>query len=477
VAHDKKIAVEQEALGSDVNRLTTLFVDICESNRDQRDFTRAEIRRAIREVAACFSVYRTYVVPERNEIGEEDRKRIRRAIESAKGNRADIDGGLFDFMRDVLTLKVIGKTETEFVNRFQQFTAPVMAKGVEDTAYYCWNRLAAMNEVGGDPDCDGFTLEHFHNYQVRMQQTFPTTMTALSTHDTKRSDDVRARMIVLTEMPDTFAEVVRRWSTHNAKFRSGDQIDTGTEWFLYQTLVGVWPISEERLREYMQKAMREAKVRTSWVANNAEYENALSGYIDAILGDQEFVAELEKFVGEIATAGRTNSLAQTLMKYTAPGVPDLYQGGELWDFSLVDPDNRRPVDYERRAGLLKEMQLLKVGQVLERGDEGLPKLWVVHKALLLRKEHPDWFGPAAEYASLDVEGTERERVVAYRRGERVLAVVPRWSHEGRAWGETAVDVPEGRWKNRLTCAVVEGGKVPVGELLKDFPVALLTREG
>jgi (1->4)-alpha-D-glucan 1-alpha-D-glucosylmutase len=476
VAHDKKIAVEQEALGSDVNRLTTLFVDICESNRDQRDFTRAEVRRAIREVAGCFSVYRTYVAPERNEIGEEDRKRIQRAIESAKVNRADIDSALFDFMRDVLTLKVIGKTETEFVNRFQQFTSPVMAKGVEDTAYYCWNRLSAMNEVGGDPDCDGFTLEHFHNYQVRMQQTFPMTMTALSTHDTKRSDDVRARMIVLTEMPDTFAEVVRRWSTHNAKFRSGDQIDPGTEWFLHQTLVGAWPISTERTWEYMLKAMREAKVRTSWVANNAEYENALRAYIDAILGDQEFVAELEKFVGEIATAGRINSLAQTLMKYTAPGVPDLYQGGELWDFSLVDPDNRRPVDYGRRAGLLKEMQSLNVGQVLERGDEGLPKLWVVHKALVLRKEHPGWFGPAAEYASLAVEGGGRERVIAYRRGERVLTVVPRWSHEAKAWGETAVNVPEGRWRNRLTGAEVEGGRVLVGELLKAFPVALLTRE-
>jgi len=476
VAHDKKIAVEQEALGSDVNRLTTLFVDICESNRDQRDFTRAEIRRAIREVAACFSVYRTYVVPERNEIGDEDRKRIHRAIESARANRADIDGALFDFMRDVLTLKVIGKTETEFVNRFQQFTAPVMAKGVEDTAYYCWNRLTAMNEVGGDPDCDGFSLEHFHKYQTRMQQTFPMTMTALSTHDTKRSDDVRARMIVLAEMPDAFAEAVRRWSAHNAKFRSGDQIDTGTEWFLYQTLVGAWPISSERLREYMQKAMREAKVRTSWVSNNAEYENALNGYIDAILGDKEFVGELENFVGGIAAAGRVNSLAQTLMKYTAPGVPDMYQGGELWDFSLVDPDNRRPVDYGRRVALLKEMQAMNVGQVLERGDEGLPKLWVVHKALLLRKEHPDWFGPAAEYAALAVEGAERERVIAYRRGERVLAVVPRWSHEAKAWGETAVEVPEGRWRDRLTGVEYGGGRVPLDELLKAFPVALLTRE-
>jgi (1->4)-alpha-D-glucan 1-alpha-D-glucosylmutase len=477
VAHDKKIAVEQEALGSDVNRLTTLFVDICESNRDQRDFTRAEIRRAIREVAACFSVYRTYVVPERNEIVGEDRIRIERATESAKANRTDIDGALFDFIRDVLTLKVMGKVETEFVDRFEQFTGPVMAKGVEDTAFYCWNRLTAMNEVGGDPDCDGFSLQHFHDYQVKMQRTFPTTMTTLSTHDTKRSDDVRARMIVLSEMPDTFAEAVRRWSAHNAKFRNGDQVDTGTEWFLYQTLVGAWPISAERLREYMQKAMREAKVRTSWVANNAEYEGALNAYIDAIIGDREFVAELEAFVKEIATAGRINSLAQTLMKYTAPGVPDLYQGGELWDFSLVDPDNRRPVDYGRRVKLLKEMQGMKVAQVVDRGDEGLPKLWVVHKALQLRKEHPEWFGAEAEYAELPVEGSQRERVIAYRRGGDVLTVVPRWSHAAEAWGETAIVAPEGRWRNRLTGEEIAGGRVLVGELLEKFPVALLTREG
>jgi len=475
VAHDKKIAVEMEALGSDVNRLTTLFVDICESNRDQRDFTRAEIRRAIREVAACFSIYRTYVVPERNEIAAEDRKRIERAIDSARGNRTDIDGALFDFIRDVLTLKVIGKTETEFVNRFQQFSAPVMAKGVEDTAYYCWNRLTAMNEVGGDPDCDGFSLEGFHEYQERMQKTFPLTMTTLSTHDTKRSDDVRARMLVLSEIPDAFAEAVRKWSAQNAKFRN-DQVDTGTEWFLYQTLVGAWPISAERLRAYMQKAMREAKVRTSWVANNAEYESALNTYIDSLVGDGEFTEELEKFVADIADAGRVNSLAQTLLKYTAPGVPDLYQGTEVWDFSLVDPDNRRPVDYPKRVELLKEAQSLNVGQVMERSDEGLPKLWVVHKALLMRKEHPEWFGEQAEYLSLMASGVGRDRVIAFRRGEQVLTVAPRWSHSAMPWGETSIEVPEGQWRNCLSGAEVSGGRVMVSELLKDFPVALLTRE-
>jgi len=475
VAHDKKIAVEMEALGSDVNRLTTLFVDICESNRDQRDFTRAEIRRAIREVAACFSIYRTYVVPERNEIAAEDTKRIERAIESAKRSRSDIDSSLFDFMRDVLTLKVMGKTETEFVNRFEQFTSPVMAKGVEDTAYYCWNRLTAMNEVGGDPDCDGFSLEHFHEYQERMQKTFPLTMTTLSTHDTKRSDDVRARMLVLSEIPENFADTVRRWSTHNAKFRT-DQVDTGTEWFLYQTLVGAWPISAERLREYMQKAMREAKVRTSWVANNAEYEGALNAYIDAILTDREFVGELDGFVGGIAQAGRINSLTQTLLKYTAPGVPDLYQGSELWDFSLVDPDNRRPVDYGRRVALLKEMTSLTAAQVMDRSDEGLPKLWVVHHSLQLRKEHPEWFGAEADYVPLRADGAASDRVIAYQRGSQVLTVAPRWSHKEKAWEETSIEVPSGRWKNRLTGAEIAGGRVLLGELLKKFPVALLTRE-
>ena len=475
VAHDKKIAVTQEALGSDVNRLASLFVNICEGNRDERDFTRAEIRRAIREVAACFSVYRTYVVPERNEISAEDRMRIERATESAKRNRLDIDGGLFDFMRDVLTLKVVGKIETEFVHRFQQFTGPVMAKGVEDTAFYCSNRLIAVNEVGGDPDCDGFSVEHFHQYNATMQQTFPTTMTTLGTHDTKRSDDVRARMLVLSEIPDVFGEAVRRWSARNARHRSGDQMDTGTEWFLYQTLVGAWPIGAERLREYMQKAMREAKVRTSWVLNNTEYERALDEYVDALLGDQKFVADLERFVRKIAPAGRINSLAQTLMKYTAPGVPDTYQGGELWDFSLVDPDNRRPVDYGRRGALLKEMGGMKVKQVMERVEDGLPKLWVVHHALQLRKEHPEWFGAEAGYTPVAAEGPHSERVIAYLRGVDVLTVVPRWSHAAQAWGETAIEVPPGRWRNRLTGAEVASGRMLVEMLLAEFPVAMVER--
>ena len=476
VAHDKKIAVTQEALGSDVNRLTSLFVDICECNRDQRDFTRAEIRRAIREVASCFSVYRTYVVPERKEITVEDRNRIKRATACARDNRADIDPGLFDFMRDVLTLKVTGKIEAEFVNRFQQFTSPVMAKGVEDTAFYCSNRLLAMNEVGGDPDCGGLTLDHFHEYNLKVQETFPTTMTTLSTHDTKRSEDVRARLLVLSEMPDAFIETVRRWSGVNAKYRKNDQVDPGTEWFFYQTMIGAWPISSERLHEYMQKAMREAKVRTSWVANNAEYEAALNEYIDAVLADTSFVAEMEAFVGSIDEAGRTNSLAQTLLKYTAPGVPDLYQGSELWEFSLVDPDNRRPVDYALRLKLLQELPGLDVAGIMQRAGEGLPKLWLVSQALKLRNEKPVWFGAEAGYKPVSATGPASERVIAYLRGDNVMAVASRWNHAAKAWEGTSVALPAGTWKNRLTGETLEGGDVSMDVLLRLFPVALLVRD-
>ena len=485
IAHDKKLAVTQEALGSDVNRLTNIFVDICESHREHRDFTRAEIRRAIREVSACFSVYRTYVIPDREEITDEDRNVIECATKCAKDNRPDIDGALFDFMRDVLELKVKGANESEFVYRFQQFTSPVMAKGVEDTAFYCYNRLTGMNEVGSNPALDGLTVAEFHEYNIRMQRTHPETMTTLSTHDTKRSDDVRARLAVLSEVQKSFLQTVRRWSRRNAQYRSGGFPDRGTEWFLYQTMVGAWRIDGQRLKDYMQKAMREAKVHTSWVANDEKYENAVSGFIDSLLGDAEFVAELEEFVNSILYAGRVNSLAQTLMKYTSPGVPDLYQGSELWDLSLVDPDNRRPVDYGLRSKLLEEMKMLDAVGLMARIDDGLPKLWVVHRALGLRNEHRDWFSSDAAYMPIMADGTKSEHVIAYKRGENVITVVPRlWNTLKSDWDETSLTLPEGTWFNELTKERIEASenrasesrKVQLAELLRVFPVALLTRE-
>ena len=477
IAHDKKIAVSQEALGSDVNRLASIFVHICENHRDQRDYTRAEIRRAIRELAACFAVYRTYVIPQRNEMGEEDKRVIAAAIACAKGKRPDIDAGLFDFFEEVLTLKVAGRMEAEFVLRFQQFTSPVMAKGVEDTAFYCFDRLVAMCEVGGDPARDGLSHEQFHAYAAKMQTTHPLTMTTLSTHDTKRADDVRARLAVLSEMPEEFADAIARWREMTAKYKTDGKPDANTEYFLYQTLIGAWPIDAERTKTYMLKAMREAKLETTWVANNKEFEDAMSGFIDSLLSDEAFTAELETFVTRINPAGRANSLTQTLLKQTAPGVPDLYQGSELWDHSLVDPDNRRPVDYEARRKLLRELPGLKPQAIAARMEDGLPKLHLLHESLKLRRAHREWFGPEAAYTALSASGEKAAHVVAFLRGEAVLSVGTIYSLTlNGAWGETSLAIPPGRWRDCLTGELIEAGDCRLADLLKVFPVALLVRE-
>ena len=476
IAHDKKMMVMEQALGSDVNRLTSLFVEICEQNRNQRDFTRVEIQRAIIAIAACFAIYRTYVQPDREEITDEDRSYIKRAVTCARDNRSDIDASLFEFLENVLTMGVRGKKETEFVLRFQQFTSPVMAKGVEDTAFYCYNRLIAACEVGGDPGRDGLSVEDFHAYNLQMQAHFPLTMTTLSTHDTKRADDVRARLAVLTETPREFRKILRRWSRMNAKL--GAAIDRNTEYFFYQTVIGAWPIDKDRMRTYMEKATREAKQQTSWTANNKEFEDGLNAFIDGTLASADFCADVEEFVGRILEAGRTNSLAQTLLKQTAPGVPDLYQGSELWDLSLVDPDNRRPVDYELRRRLLGEMKALTVEEIVRRGHEGMTKLWTLHQSLCLRREHSEWFRRDAPYAPIEARGRKRSHVVAFQRGESVLTIVPRHSFLlAGSWADTTLDIPDGVWINRLSGEGHRGGTVRLDALLAKFPVALLVKEG
>lgn len=485
LAHDKKINVSQEALGSDVNRLTSIFVEICESNRDQRDYTQAEVRRAIREVAACLDIYRTYVVPQRDEITDEDREHISTATECAKTRRQDIDGGLFDFLRDVLTMVITGPRESEFVLRFQQFTGPVMAKGVEDTALYCYNRLSGMNEVGGNPESSGLSVEEFHAYCEKIQATHPFTMTALATHDTKRSGDVRARLAVLTEIAPRFGTAIYRWSRMNAGFRkrtaTGAMPDPNTEYLYYQTLIGAWPLTVERAQAYMMKAAREAKLQTTWTANNKEFEDALMEFVAKTMEHSAFVKDLEQFVDRVKEAGRINSLSQTLIKHTTPGVPDLYQGTEVWDLSLVDPDNRRSVDYVRRRQLLDQLRQFTgpdaAVQIMARGEDGLPKMWVIHRALLLRREHPEWFSSSAGYTPLTVEGARWNHIIAFMRGDSVVTVAPRWTTKvGGAWRDTTLLLPQGVWTNRLTGVTIEGGRVLLRTLLSDFPVALLVRE-
>ncbi|MGA7589591.1 MAG: malto-oligosyltrehalose synthase, partial [Candidatus Sulfotelmatobacter sp.] len=437
-----------------------------------------EIRRAIREVAARFSVYRTYVVPGRDEIAEEDERQIAYAVALAKTQRSDLSSDLFDFIRDVLTLRARGEVETEFLLRFQQFTSAVMAKGLEDTAFYCFNRMIGLNEVGGAPDRNGTTLDEFHSYCARMQAGHPKTMITLSTHDTKRSEDVRARLAVLTETPGTWRSTLHRWSRRYRQFKTGEFPDRNTEYFLYQTLIGAWPITVDRVTTYMEKAAREAKEQTSWTQQNKEFEDALKLFIERILASGEFVSELESLVEKVLLPGRINSLTQTLIKCTAPGVPDTYQGSEIWDLHIVDPDNRGPIDYATRQTMLAELRAgMSVEAIMNRMDSGMPKLWVLFKSLHLRQEKPEWFGKEAAYAPLPVEGPKQAHLIAYSRGESVAVLAPRWNVKlGSGFGSTTVELPPGNWTNIFTEETVKGGKMRVQFFFSRFPVALLVRD-
>jgi (1->4)-alpha-D-glucan 1-alpha-D-glucosylmutase len=421
-------------------------------------------------------VYRTYVVPERDEIDEDDVRDVEEAIEAAKINRPELDAELFDFIRDILLLRIRGELESEFVLRFQQFSGPVMAKGVEDTAFYCFNRLLALNEVGGDPGRFGVSPASFHEFCARAQQSHPRTMLASSTHDTKRSEDVRARLALLSEIPEEWRKTVTRWAAHNAAHKTNGCPDAGTEYFLYQTLVGAWPIELERLQLYMEKATREAKRKTSWLAPHEPFEAATRRFVEAVLHDRAFLDDLENFVRPLVTPGRVNSLALTLLKLTSPGIPDFYQGSELWDLSLVDPDNRRPVDYAVRRRLLSELPRLTAQQAWGRQDEGLPKLWTVQHGLRVRCANTDCFDTNASYEPLWAKGPKAAHTVAYLRAGRVLTVVPRLILTvGDDWSGTYLEIPEGRWKDALSGQEFNGGTVLVEDILASFPVALLVQ--
>jgi (1->4)-alpha-D-glucan 1-alpha-D-glucosylmutase len=361
--------------------------------------------------------------------------------------------------------------------RFQQLTAPAMAKGVEDTAFYNFHRLISLNEVGGSPDAFGTSAAEFHRRCCETLRRWPRAMLATSTHDTKRGEDVRARLSLLSEIPEQWGAAVRRWFERNGKHRHGDLPDRNAEVLLYQTLAGAWPLSVERAAAYMEKAAREAKAHTSWMHVNPEYEEALQGFVRGILADPEFIADLESFVAPLVAPGRINSLAQTLLKVAAPGVPDFYQGTEIWDLSLVDPDNRRPVDYGLRRRLLEDLEKgMSPEEILARMDEGLPKLWVIRQGLQLRRRRPEPFGQQGAYEPLSLQGERADHAIAFLRGGEVAMVVPRLVIGlGEDWRDTAVELPAGRWRNELTGEETEGGSLRLAELLARFPVALLAR--
>jgi len=351
-----------------------------------------------------------------------------------------------------------------------------MAKGAEDTACYCYNRLVALNEVGGDPGLFGRSVEAFHTACAETQERWPLAMLSTSTHDTKRSEDVRARISLLSEIPGRWDEAVRRWSARNEQYRTGDSPDRNAEYLLYQTLVGAWPIEQERVTAYMLKAAREAKLHTSWTATNAEYERALTDFIAGALADEAFVGDLRAFVDDLTTPGWMTSLSQTLLKLTAPGVPDIYQGCDLWDLSLVDPDNRRPVDYDLRRRLLSELEGLSPEEIWARRDVGLPKLWLIRQALGVRRDHPQAFGARGAYEPLKAQGAKAAHVVAFMRGSAVITVAPRLVIGlGGDWADTTLDLPEGRWRDALTGDTRDGGSLALAEALRRFPLALFVK--
>jgi (1->4)-alpha-D-glucan 1-alpha-D-glucosylmutase len=475
MVREKKLYVLKELFGSDVNRLVSQLSEVCEHQKRYRDYTRRDLSTMIREVIACFPVYRTYVQAEQGKVAERDIHDIDEAIAKAKANRPEIDPELLDFLRDLLTLKVTGDVESRFVMRFQQNTGPVMAKGLEDTVFYNFNRMVALNEVGGDPGRFGITVAEYHEACLETQRSWPTSMTTTTTHDTKRSEDVRARLSLLSEIPVKWAEAVERWAELNRRHKTGEAPDRNAEYLLDQILVGAWPIDADRANAYMLKATREAKVRTSWTEPNEDYEKALAKFVSSVLQDCAFLDELTSFVEPLIEPGRVNSLAQALLKLTSPGVPDIYQGNELWDMSLVDPDNRRAVDYQSRRKLLAELKgQLSPEEILKRSEEGLPKLWVTTRALHLRKSRPELFGPEGTYLPIEASGAKAAHVVAYVRGGGCVVVAPRLPLKlGGDWGDTSIAIPTGQWANLLTGDPVEGGLMEVGRLLARFPVALL----
>ncbi len=443
----------------------------------------AQLGEALDELLVRMPVYRTYIESRSGGIDADDRRFIEAAASAAVASRPDLAAAL-DRLTDLLLLRSQGDGErtAEFIGRFQQTSGPLMAKGVEDTAFYVYSAFVALNDVGGAPSHFGVSPADFHDDCLRRQRSWPTGLLASSTHDTKRSEDVRARLFVLSEIPDVWAAAVRRWRDHNQSHRTGELPDRQFEYFFYQTLVGAHPLPGERALPYFEKVIREAKRYTSWREPEAEYESAVRHFIERVLADPEFTADLDAFVAPLIAAGRRNSLAQTLIKLTAPGSPDIYQGTELWDSSLVDPDNRRPVDYALRRRLLERLPQGDSSVELPFDDEpGVAKLLVIERALTLRRRVPELFGPRAGYRPLLAAGTHADRVVAFARSVAsdygCVTVVPRLAMVIDDWRDTTLELPAGDWENLLTGEKHSSGTTAIADLLRRFPVALLSATG
>lgn len=475
LAIEAKHQIMDTELAADVERLTEEFVAVCEDQRRYRDFTRPELRQTLRETLASVSVYRTYVDARTKDVDDADARAITRAIDDARERRPDLDGELFDLLGAVLLLEIEGSDEAALAMRFQQTSGPVMAKGIEDTLFYRYLRFVALNEVGGEPAHFSTSVDDFHRFNLRVQAKWPETMLATSTHDTKRSEDVRMRLALLSEIPDEWSRAVTRWSQHNAQHRRGEWPDRNTEYLLYQTLVGAWPLTVERATYYMDKAVKEAKTHTSWINPNYHHDSEVARFVDKVMTDTDFMSDLERFVTPLIEPGYVNSLTQTLLKMMSPGVPDFYQGTEIWDFSLVDPDNRRPIDYDSRRDLLEEVSGLDPREIWARKHSGVPKLFLIKKALETRTRYPRAFGRKGTYEPLHPTGAHPGNVVAFARGGEVAVIAPRLVLSlGVGWEDTAVNLPAGRWTDVMTGRATDE-VARMADVLDPFPVALLTR--
>ncbi|MCU1676953.1 MAG: malto-oligosyltrehalose synthase [Frankiales bacterium] len=472
VTIDAKRNVLSDLLAAEVERLHEALVAACRAQFPGRDHTYAGLRDALVEVLVGMPVYRAYLDGE--SVSPEARSVLERAADHA---RATVPRRLHEIDTIVELLLAAPRTgaAAEFRRRFGQTTGPVTAKGVEDTAFYRYHRFAALNEVGGEPGLFGLDVAAFHEAMMRRQHDWPTAMTTLSTHDTKRSEDVRARLFVLSELPREWGDAVTGWFAHNDKYRSPAGPDRNLEYLLYQTIVGAWPLSTERAIAYAEKASREAKQHTSWTDPEPAYDAAVRDFLTGVLSDEHFVAEVEALVGIVRPLGWVNALSQKLVQLTMPGAPDVYQGTELWDLSLVDPDNRRPVDYDARIGMLTLLDDSDDAPPVD--DTGAAKLLVTSRTLRARRQHADRFGPHSDYEPLVVEGLAQRHLVAFGRGTSAVTLAPRLvaGLARTGWGDTIVHLPPGRWTNAFTGAQEDGGPRLVGDLLAEFPVALLLR--
>ncbi len=476
LVYAKKRQVMRLSLANDVNVLGNMVDRLSEQNRWFRDFTLQALARVVRETIACFPVYRTYLAPGRP-VSAEDTQVVERAIAAAKRRNAGVEGSIFNFLRDLLLFRFPENLDEEgraahsrFVLKFQQSTSPIMAKGLEDTAFYIFNRLAALNEIGGAPQHFGMSPETFHQYNQERQRDWPSTLLTTSTHDTKRSEDVRARMVAISELPDLWHRATLRWRKSNRRWKKQiddlEAPDANEEYLLYQTLLGSWPVNArgepektasaeyiERIQAYMAKALNEAKLNTSWVQPNEEWLGATRDFISNLLESSrrnKFLPAFLPIVEQIAPLGAMNSLAQTLLKLTSPGVPDIYQGNEIWDFSLVDPDNRRPVDYQARRRLLETLAQSEPGELLREWPDGRIKMFLTQRLLLFRKEHAELF-QRGNYLPVAASGSLADSCVSFVRefgAQWILVLAPRLSSRvgsppvGRKWQDTAIELPE-----------------------------------